>query len=174
MEKEELQLRRFKYAKFWNMASMVFKAIGVVGMALISLPSALHPAQSDYTKEYYGTAEMAKRAFEQASTLWAKAYSVVDFLVAVAILVMLFMAHNQLKEESTPSKIPYLLYFGWALVSVVYTMFATPVFAVLKDTAAAVIAWAALQLGIRLLRGIPMLITLVYVFKLSTKVDTAD
>lgn len=166
MEKQKFQLQK---AKNWNMASLIFKGIGMV-FAIFRLPGILNPKKSSY--ELYD-AETARKLYEQASSMGTKAYYILALIVSVIVFVLYFMNHQKLKNGILAPKSPYYIYLGWMVVSIVYSIFytqSTAQSAVAGSISSYVMIGGAIGsvLG-ALIPAIPTIVTLVHVFKADTK-----
>lgn len=166
MEKKNKYLHK---AKNWNLISLVFKAIGLV-LTVIALPSTLNPPKNEYTEEVYGTAEAAKQALENyqySTSLLNRLFVIAGVIVSVAVLVLLFMNHRKLQEEILPTKLPYYLYLIWSFVGLVQNLLTAPVVESTEIDNFNMLVNGA-TIGIVIIAALPIVLTLVYLFKADT------
>ncbi|WP_314067371.1 hypothetical protein [uncultured Vagococcus sp.] len=156
----EKQATLFKKAKTWNMVHLVLSAIGVV-LSLIMIPSLINPASSvKILEQSIGMIDDAKAiaAMEQTIKLTLspvyRIYSLASIVVGVALLICYFLANRKLKQQIKVSMIPYYIYLGTVVLSIVITL--------------AQGNFAIANLAFTLLRAIPVILILVNLFKLDS------
>lgn len=161
IEKQEKHLHK---AKNWNLVLLIITAISAA-LSLTSIPTVLNPQEPDL--DALGlTGELAaysQEVYEFSTTLLSKAYSIIEILVTIAIVVLLFLNHRRIKENILPMKSPYYLTFLMAVASVVYTVAFMPSLQV--DGLSSSIVVASSVIFVSLFTVVPAIIALVHTFK---------
>lgn len=150
----------FKKAKTWNMVHLVLSTIGTV-ISLIGLPALINPTNSVKALEKtIGLIDDPKmtETLEQSIKLTLspvyRIYSLALFVLGIILLIFYFLANQKLKQQINVSKVPYYIYLGTVILSIIIT-FAQGNFAVSA-------------IAISVIRAIPVILVLIYLFKLDT------
>lgn len=154
-------VKYLKKAKTWNMVLLVLCSLFLV-ITLLSLPTALNPDPSLYSKQILGP--QASQLYEQANSLQSKVYASIDVVISIAVVVLLFLNNQKLKRRTRASKTPYYLYLGWAVVGIIYSLLFSPA----VDLGEMTQMMTIITLVIQVLFALPAILALVYLFKADT------
>ncbi len=115
---------RLNNTKVWNIILMVITGISVL-WGLLALPSTLNPQRKayDYLEELGLDPE---RMYRHADTLPVKIVFIAGLLLAVGLLFLYFRNHRQLKNNQLPDKRPYLIFIGWQIFDMLFSLVYDP------------------------------------------------
>lgn len=113
--------KHLKKAKNWNMVLIILEIISTV-TSIIGLPKSLNPKLSDYKM----LGDYGQEMFDYLSNPLTKVLSVTSLVITIGLLVFYFKANKKLADEVIPTKIPYYVYIGWSLVSLLITQLMQP------------------------------------------------
>lgn len=156
----EKQAVFFKKAKTWNMVQLVISGIFTV-FSLFSIPSLINPANSiktiKKTMELFDDPKMIatlEQSIELSLNPLYRIYSFVTIVISAALVVCYFLANRKLKQQINVSKVPYYIYMGTVVVSLIVT-FAQGNFSIAG-------------IALTVVPAIPVILVLVNLFKLDS------
>ncbi|MBP1041831.1 hypothetical protein I6N95_12500 [Vagococcus sp. BWB3-3] len=156
----EQQAKIFKKAKTWNMVQLVLSAIGTV-FSLLTIPTLINPSKSvamlekslELTNDPNLIASMEQSIQLTLSPVY-RIYSLATIVLSTVLLVCYILANQKLKQQINVSKIPYYVYLGTVVLSLIIS-FAQGNFAIGA-------------IAITLIGAIPVILVLVNLFKLDS------
>lgn len=156
----EQQAIFFKKAKTWNMVQLVISAIGVV-VSLLTISTLLNPSKSvamleksmELTNEPNLIASLEQSIQLMLSPVY-RIYSLATIILSIVLLVCYILANRKLKQQINVSKIPYYVYLGTVVLSLIISF-------VQGNFAIGAVA-------ITLVGAIPVILVLVNLFKLDS------
>ncbi len=156
----EQQAIFFKKAKTWNMVQLVISAIGVV-VSLLTISTLLNPSKSvamleksmELTNDPNLIASLEQSIQLMLSPVY-RIYSLATIILSIVLLVCYILANRKLKQQINVSKIPYYVYLGTVVLSLIISF-------VQGNFAIGAVA-------ITLVGAIPVILVLVNLFKLDS------
>lgn len=102
-------------AKTWNFVMLILSCLSLL-IDLVGLPSKLNPQE----KNFEGLGQASKDAFAYQSSWMFKAFTIVDLLLLVGLIVLYFIANKKMAAGIVPPKFPYFIVLGWFVVTLFF------------------------------------------------------
>lgn len=115
---------RLNNTKIWNIILMIITGISIA-WGLFAIPSTLNPQREAY--DYLEDLGLdPEPIYRHANTLPVKVVFIAGLLLAIILMLFYLRNHQKLKNSQQPDLHPYLIFVGWQLFDMLFSLVYDP------------------------------------------------